>query len=132
MNNRIFGKTGRSVGEVGLGTWQIGGNWGDVGEADATATLQAAYDGGVTFFDTADVYGGGLSEERIGRFLKQTSGARDDVFIASKLGRGGDPGWPENFTRAAVRQHTEASLQRLQIDALDLTQLHCVPTDELR
>ena len=64
MKNRTLGKIGREVGEIGLGTWQIGGNWGDVGEADATATLQAAYEGGVTFFDTADVYGGGLSEQR--------------------------------------------------------------------
>ncbi|GAB5560216.1 MAG: aldo/keto reductase [Synoicihabitans sp.] len=132
MNKRIFGKTGRRVGEVGLGTWQIGGNWGAVGEADAIATLQAAYDGGVTFFDTADVYGGGLSEERIGRFLRETAGARDAVFVATKFGRGGNPGWPENFTRAAVRQHTEDSLRRLGVDALDLTQLHCLPEEELR
>lgn len=132
MNTRTFGRTGRSVGEVGLGTWQIGGNWGDVAEADAIATLQAAYDGGVTFFDTADVYGAGLSEERIGRFLQATPGSRESVFVATKLGRGGDPGWPENFTRAAVRQHTEASLKRLQMDSVDLTQLHCVPPDELR
>lgn len=132
ISSRSFGSTGRTVSEVGLGTWQIGGNWGDVGETDATATLQAAYDGGVTFFDTADVYGDGRSEERIGRFLQHTSGARESVFVATKLGRGGDPGGSENFTRAAVRQHTEASLRRLQVDALDLTQLHCVPTDELR
>ena len=132
MNTRTFGRTGRSVGEVGLGTWQIGGNWGDVAEADAIATLQAAYEGGVTFYDTADVYGAGLSEERIGRFLRETPGARESVFVATKLGRGGDPGWPENFTRAAVRQHTEASLKRLQLDSVDLTQLHCVPPEELR
>lgn len=132
MKNRTLGKIGHEVGEIGLGTWQIGGNWGDVGEADATATLQAAYEGGVTFFDTADVYGGGLSEQRIGKFLDATRGAREAVFVATKLGRGGDPGWPENFTRAAVRQHTEASLRRLNTDALDLTQLHCVPTEELR
>ncbi len=101
-------------------------------EADAVATLQAAYEGGVTFFDTADVYGGGLSEERIGRFLRETDGAKDNVFIATKLGRGGDPGWPENFTRAAVRQHTEDSLRRLQLEAVDLTQRHCVPGEELK
>ncbi len=132
MQKRNFGKTGRTVGEMGLGTWQIGGNWGDVTVADAKATLQAAYDGGVTFFDTADVYGGGRSETIIGEFLRETPGAAKDVFVATKLGRSGDPGWPENFTRSAVRQHTELSLQRLQVDALDLTQLHCVPTDELK
>ena len=131
MNQRTLGRIGRKVGEVGLGTWQIGGNWGEVGEADATATLQAAYDGGVTFFDTADVYGAGRSEERIARFLDATPGARERIFVATKLGRGGDPGWPQNFTRQAIRQHTEDSLRRLKAEALDLTQLHCVPTEEL-
>lgn len=117
--------------EIGLGTWQFGGDWGSVTEAEALATLRAAYEGGVTFFDTADVYGAGRSEERIGRFLRETPGARERVFVATKLGRSGDPGWPENFTRAAVRAHTEASLRRLGVDALDLTQLHCVPTEVL-
>jgi aryl-alcohol dehydrogenase-like predicted oxidoreductase len=131
MNTRIFGKTGRPVSEVGLGTWQLGANWGDVSEADALATLQAAYDSGTTFFDTADVYGDGRSETIIGRFLEETK-SRGNVFIATKLGRGGDPGWPANFTRAAVRKHTEDSLRRLGIDALDLTQFHCVPVDVLK
>src|SRR5690606_18044842 len=76
------------------------------------------------------VYGDGRSELLIGRFLKET-GERDRFFIATKLGRFSDPGWPANFTRAAIRAHTEASLRRLQIDALDLTQLHCVPPDVL-
>lgn len=131
MNTRIFGKTGRVVGEVGLGTWQIGGNWGDVPDATGLATLRAAYEAGTTFFDTADVYGDGRSESLIGKFLKET-GDRDRLFIATKLGRRGDPGWPANFTRKVVRQHTEDSLRRLGLDALDLTQLHCVPTDVLR
>ncbi len=129
MHTRIFGKTGRPVSEIGLGTWQIGGSWGEVSEADAFATLKAAVDQGVNFFDTADVYGDGRSETLIGRFLKET---RTPIFVATKLGRSGDPGWPQNFTRAAVRQHTEASLKRLGVDALDLTQLHCVPTDVLK
>jgi len=128
MDIRPFGKTGRHVGEIGLGTWQLGANWGDVSEADALATMQAAYDGGVTFFDTADVYGAGRSESRIGKFLAETDGAEDAIFVATKLGRGSEPGWPDNFTREAVRQHTEDSLERLGVDALDLTQLHCVPT----
>jgi len=130
MNTRIFGKTGRVVSEVGLGTWQIGGNWGDVSDATALATLRAAYDAGTTFFDTADVYGDGRSETLNGKFLKKTK-ARDQVFIATKLGRRGDPGWPKNFTRAVIRRHTEDSLRRLGIDALDLTQLHCIPADVL-
>ena len=130
MNTRIFGKTGRVVGEVGIGTWQIGGNWGDVSDATALATLRAAYEAGTTFFDTADVYGDGRSETLNGRFLKETK-ARDRMFIATKLGRRGDPGWPGNFTREVIRRHTEDSLRRLGIDALDLTQLHCIPPDVL-
>jgi len=130
MKQRVFGKSGRSVGEVGLGCWQLGGaDWGDVSEEQAFETLQAAVDRGVTFFDTADVYGSGRSEELIGAFLKKT---KPDVFVATKLGRSGDPGWPENFTRDAVRKHTENSLRRLGVESLDLTQLHCIPTEVMR
>jgi aryl-alcohol dehydrogenase-like predicted oxidoreductase len=129
MKHRILGPTGRSVSEVGLGCWQLGGNWGDVSEGDALATLFTAYENGVTFFDTADVYGDGRSERLVGEFLRQT---RAPVFVATKLGRRGDPGWPGNFTPTALRRHTEDSLQRLGVPALDLTQLHCVPFDELR
>ena len=130
MNTRIFGKTGRAVGEVGLGTWQIGGNWGEVPDATGLAVLRTAYELGTTFFDTADVYGDGRSESLIGKFLQET-GARERLFIATKLGRRGDPGWPGNFTRETVRKHTEDSLRRLGLDAIDLTQLHCVPPDVL-
>jgi aryl-alcohol dehydrogenase-like predicted oxidoreductase len=129
MHIRTFGATGRSVGEIGLGTWQLGGGWGDVTEETAQETLRAAYESGVTFFDTADVYGAGLSETRIGRFLRETPGARGKVFVATKLGR---LNWPNGFTRDQVRGFTEASLKRLGVDALDLTQLHCVPTDVLK
>jgi aryl-alcohol dehydrogenase-like predicted oxidoreductase len=129
MKSRIFGRTGIKVGEVGLGTWQLGADWGEVSEDAALATLRAAHEAGTNFFDTADVYGAGRSERLIGRFLKETA-AR--VFVATKLGRFGDPGWPENFTRAAVRRHTEASLQRLGVAALDLTQYHCVPLEVLQ
>jgi len=130
MNTRIFGKTGRVVGEVGLGCWQIGGNWGDVSDDTALAILRTAYEFGTTFYDTADVYGSGRSETLIGKFLKETK-ARDRLFIATKLGRRGDPGWPQNFTRAVVRQHTEDSLRKLGVDAVDLTQCHCIPPDVL-
>jgi aryl-alcohol dehydrogenase-like predicted oxidoreductase len=130
MNTRIFGKTGRVVGEVGLGTWQIGGNWGEVTDETGLAVLRAAYEGGTTFFDTADVYGDGRSESLIGKFIKETK-ARDRLFIATKLGRRGDPGWPQNFTREIVRRHTEDSLRRLGVDTLDLTQCHCIPPDVL-
>ena len=130
MNHRTFGKTGRPVSEVGLGTWQLGAGWGDVTDEAALATLRAAHEAGTTFFDTADVYGDGRSETLIGKFLRDAR-ARDKIFVATKLGRFSDPGWPANFTRAAVRRHTEASLQRLGLDALDLAQFHCVPPEIL-
>jgi aryl-alcohol dehydrogenase-like predicted oxidoreductase len=129
MNTRIFGRSNRAVGEVGLGTWQLGAGWGNVTEEDALATLRAAYEAGTTFFDTADVYGMGRSETLIGRFLKET---RAPVYVATKFGRFSPPGWPDNFTRQAVRQHTEASLRRLGVDAVDLTQLHCLPTEVMQ
>jgi aryl-alcohol dehydrogenase-like predicted oxidoreductase len=129
MNNRIFGNTGRKVGEVGLGTWQLGANWGNVPEEVALGTLRTAWESGTTLFDTADVYGMGRSETLIGRFLKET---RAPIFVATKLGRFSPPGWPKNFTRAAIRQHTEASLKRLGVEALDLTQFHCIPLEVLK
>lgn len=129
MNSRVFGRTGRTVGEIGLGTWQLGADWGEVTEASALATLRAAVDSGVNFLDTADVYGGGRSETIIGKFLKEV---KQSLFVATKLGRSSNPGWPQNFTRAAVRQHTEGSLKRLGVEALDLTQLHCVPPEVLK
>ena len=127
MNTRIFGRSGRSVGEVGLGTWQLGAGWGDVTEEAALATLRAAWEVGTTLFDTADVYGMGRAEMLIGKFLSETPSARAGAFIATKLGRFSPPGWPANFTREGIRGHTEASLKRLGVEALDLTQLHCVP-----
>lgn len=129
MKTRIFGNTGRAVGEVGLGTWQIGGNWGEVTEETALATLRAAVEAGTTFFDTADVYGAGRSETLIGKFMKET---RIPLFVATKLGRATPPGWPGNFSRQAIRDHTDASLRRLGVEALDLTQLHCVPPEVLQ
>jgi aryl-alcohol dehydrogenase-like predicted oxidoreductase len=129
MKTRIFGHTGRAVGEVGLGTWQLGAGWGNVSEEDAMATLRTAYEAGTTFFDTADVYGMGRAEKFIGKFLKET---KAPVYVATKLGRFSPPGWPANFTREGVRQHTEASLARLGVEALDLTQLHCIPPEVLK
>jgi aryl-alcohol dehydrogenase-like predicted oxidoreductase len=129
MKTRLFGHTGRAVGEVGLGTWQLGAGWGNVSEEDAMATLRTAYEAGTTFFDTADVYGMGRAEKFIGKFLRETKAA---AYVATKLGRFSPPGWPANFTRDAVRQHTEASLGRLGVEALDLTQLHCIPPEVLK
>lgn len=130
MHTRRFGKTDIEVSEIGLGTWQLGGTeWGAVSDHQALETLQAAADAGITFLDTADIYGMGRSESLIGQFLKGRS--RDQFFIATKFGLNPEPGWPENFTRAAVFQHTEASLRRLGIEALDLTQAHSLPIDQL-
>ena len=121
--------TNIDISRIGLGCWQLGEDcWGDISEETAQSILREALDAGITFFDTADVYGSGLSEERIGRFLKDT---KANVFVSTKLGRYGIPGWPENFTRKTIRQHTEASLKRLGVEALDLTQLHCIPTEAL-
>src|SRR5262245_14299399 len=130
MKQREFGTSGGTVSEIGLGTWQLGSaDWGDVDEQTAHATLQAAVDSGVTIFDTADVYGLGRSETLIGTFLKRHT---EPVFVATKLGRFPEPGWPENFTLEGMRAHTEASLARLGVEAIDLQQLHCIPTEELR
>ncbi len=126
MRTRPFGPDSVAVSEVGLGCWQIGGDqWGAVSDAEALATLHAAADAGITFFDTADVYGAGRSETLVGRFRRERPAA--GLFVATKLGRFSTPGLPDNCTPANMRSHTEASLKRLGVDALDLTQLHCVP-----
>jgi aryl-alcohol dehydrogenase-like predicted oxidoreductase len=130
MKQRPFGGSREAVSEVGLGCWQLGGMcWGDVDEDTAFDILSTAVEGGVTFLDTADVYGEGRSESLIGRFLK---GRREDVFVATKIGRFPRPGWPDNFAEDVLRAHTEASLERLGVEVLDLTQLHCIPTDVMR
>jgi aryl-alcohol dehydrogenase-like predicted oxidoreductase len=132
MQTRAFGAGGPQVSEVGIGCWQIGGTeWGDVTDPQALDTLQAAAEAGVTFIDTADIYGDGRSERLIGQFL-QERGDRERFFIATKLGRRSQPGWPENFSPAVVRQHTEDSLRRLGVEWLDLTQTHCLPQEELQ
>jgi aryl-alcohol dehydrogenase-like predicted oxidoreductase len=124
MKLRPFGAV--RVSDVGLGCWQLGGDqWGDVSDADALATLHAFADAGGTFLDTADVYGAGRSETLVGQFLRERG--RAGFFVATKLGRFPTPGLPDNCTPPNIRLHTEASLNRLGVDALDLTQLHCVP-----
>jgi len=130
MQTRPFGKDGPALGEIGLGCWQIGGDqWGNVSDADAMATLGAAVEAGTTFLDTADIYGLGRSEELIGKFRKTT---RTPLFIATKLGKNPRPGGQANCTTAVMVQHTENSLKRLGVECLDLTQLHCVPLEELQ
>ena len=129
MQERTFGRAGLTVPEIGLGCWQLGGGWGnDWDDGVAQQTLAAAFDTGVRFIDTADVYGDGASERSIGRFLQ---GHRDaGLVVATKLGRAGI--YPDGYTRDALREATERSLERVGVDCLDLTQLHCVPTEVLR
>lgn len=129
MKFRNFAGNGEPVSEIGLGTWQLGADWGDVDDATAERILAQAVDSGVTFFDTADVYGKGLSETRIGGFIKSHA---KKLFIATKLGRFPEPGGDENFSLKQFRLHTENSLRRLGVDALDLTQAHCLPTEILK
>jgi aryl-alcohol dehydrogenase-like predicted oxidoreductase len=125
MQQRILGRTGRTVSVVGLGTWQLGADWGNVSESDALAVLEASADAGVTFFDTADVYGDGRSETMIGRFraLRPDAG----ITVATKMGRRVDQ-VPQNYTLDNIRQWIDRSRANLRMDTLDLVQLHCPPT----
>lgn len=123
MEQRALGRTGRQVGVVGLGAWQLGADWGEVSEADALATLHAAVDAGVTFVDTADVYGDGRSERIIGKFLKE----RGDVTVATKMGRRVQQ-TPEAYTLGNFRAWIDRSRANLGVDRLDLVQLHCPPS----
>src|SRR3954468_11880338 len=135
MHHRTFAHTGFNASEIGLGCWQLGGaDWGDVSDEQALETLRASADASVTFFDTADGYGMGRRASLVGRLLSERKAdhAKEHLFVATKLGRSPAPGWPDNFTPAAMRAHTEASLKRLGVEALDLTQLHCVPPDVLK
>lgn len=125
MDTRTLGRTGRTVSVIGLGTWQLGADWGDVSPDDARAVLDAAVESGVTFFDTADVYGDGRSESFIGTYLADNPGL--DITVATKMGRR-EAQDPANFTLAKFREWTDRSRRNLRTDRLDLVQLHCPPT----
>ncbi|MEJ5946202.1 aldo/keto reductase [Pseudokineococcus basanitobsidens] len=126
METRRLGRTGRDVGAVGLGTWQLGGDWGDVSEDDALAVLRAALDEGVTLLDTADVYGDGRSERLIGRFLADLP-EDDRPLVATKAGRRADPFEAAQYTAENLRAWVARSLANLRTERLDLLQLHCPP-----
>jgi aryl-alcohol dehydrogenase-like predicted oxidoreductase len=125
MEQRVLGRTGRPVSVIGLGTWQLGADWGNVSEADAMEVLRAAVESGVTFFDTADVYGDGRSERVIGRFLAGNAG--QGIMVATKMGRRVEQR-PELYTLENFRAWTDRSRVNLGADRLDLVQLHSPPT----
>ncbi|MFG6403492.1 aldo/keto reductase [Microbacterium sp. P04] len=125
MQKRVLGRTGRDVSVIGLGTWQLGADWGDVDESAAFDVLGASVDAGVTFFDTADVYGDGRSEQFIGRFRRQHPDL--DLTVATKMGRRGAQD-PAEFTLDNFRAWTDRSRENLGVETLDLVQLHCPPT----
>jgi aryl-alcohol dehydrogenase-like predicted oxidoreductase len=127
MRSKEFGRTKRQVSEIGFGAWAIGANWGHVDESDALAALNEALALGVTFIDTADVYGDGVSERLIARALKGRGGERP--FIATKAGRRLPAQDVAGYSAANLTTWVERSLKNLEVDALDLVQLHCPPTD---
>jgi aryl-alcohol dehydrogenase-like predicted oxidoreductase len=124
MRTLTLGRTGRQVSEIGFGAWQIGADWGDVEEDAALATLHAAADAGVTFFDTADVYGDGRSERLVGRLRRERPG----ITVATKMGRRLDQ-TVENYSPEHFRAWNDRSRENLGMETLDLVQLHCPPTD---
>lgn len=126
METRTAGRLGRELSAIGLGTWQLGADWGDVAEAEALAVLDAAYESGVRFFDTADGYGDGRSERTIGTFLKTRGHA--DVVVATKMGRRVSPQRHDIYTLDNFRDWTDRSRANLGVETLDLIQLHCPPT----
>jgi len=128
VRKRTLGKSGFQVSEIGLGCWQLGGDFGPVSDARSQDILAAADRGGIDFWDTADVYGGGASETRIARYLE---GRDTRPVVATKVGRSPDL-YPDGYRKNAVRAGIEASAQRLGVDCLDLVQLHCVPPEVLQ
>lgn len=129
MNYRQLGSTDMKVSEISFGTWAIGGDWGTVDDAVSLKALETAMDNGVNFFDTADVYGSGHSEELLAKAIK---GKTQNIYIATKFCRKGDIYDPANYSEAIVRQYCEDSLRRLQRDAIDLYQIHCPSFDILK
>ncbi|MEU9054871.1 aldo/keto reductase [Streptomyces sp. NPDC048384] len=125
MDERVIGRSGQRASVVGLGTWQLGADWGDVDDKEALAVLEAAVESGVTFFDTADVYGDGRSEQTIATFLRARPEL--DIFVATKMGRRVDQ-IPENYVLDNFRAWNDRSRRNLGVDRLDLVQLHCPPT----
>lgn len=128
MKQRILGKTGFSVSEIGLGCWQLGNDFGPIEDAQAEQILNTAQEQGINLFDTADVYGAGISEQRIGNWLAKQN---EKPVVISKVGRDGAL-FPDGYTKDKVRKNIEGTVNRLGVDALDLVQLHCIPPAVLK
>lgn len=129
MRKRIFGKTGWEVSEIGFGGWQLGGEFGHVDEKESLATLHHAWERGINFVDTAQMYGKGRSELVIGKALREWRG--EPIYIATKVQpvswphpTDGDPSMEGRYPAAYLREQCEASLSRLGVEAIDLYQLH--------
>lgn len=126
MNYRILGKTGMNVSEISLGTWQVGGGWGQEFDNKTAATIiETALDAGINFLDTADVYDAQQSEQIVGKYVKAD---RDNLFIATKIGRRLDPHTADAYTPEAMEDFVDQALKNTGLDSLDLVQLHCPPT----
>ena len=127
MNTRTFGRTGWQVSEIGFGAWGIGGGqWGGANDAESLAALHTALDAGINFFDTADVYGDGLSERLIARLRAERS---EPFFVATKAGRRLSPHTADGYNAKNLGAFVDRSLANLKSEQLDLLQLHCPPTD---
>src|SRR5271170_2767615 len=126
MNYRELGRTGWKISEISFGAWAIGGAWGGVDDKESLAALHAALDGGVNFFDTADVYGDGRSERLLAKLKKER---KEKIYIATKSGRRLPQQTPEGYSRKSLTAFIERSLKNLNTDAIDLLQLHCPPME---
>ena len=127
MQYRTLGKTGFNISEISLGTWQVGGKWGDdFSHENAQKILHAAVDSGINFIDTADVYGAGESEKAVGKFVKSRS---ERIYVATKCGRQLSPHTNQAYQPAVLRKFVEDSLSNMGLETLDLIQLHCPPTE---
>lgn len=128
MKTRTLGNTGFKISEVGLGCWQLGGDFGPIENNTVTGILDAALEAGINFFDTADVYGDGASEQFVGDNL---AGLNPRPFIATKYGRGGNS-YPDGYSLTDLRDSVKRAQDRLQMDRIDLLQLHCIPTEVMK
>src|SRR5947208_17075906 len=126
MEYRELGRTGWKVSAISFGAWAIGNEWGTVDDKESFAALTRALDSGVNFFDTADVYGDGRSEKLLGRLKKER---REQFYIATKAGRRLRPHEAAGYNRANLTAFVERSLENLGVEALDLLQLHCPPSE---